>query len=235
MVRVLNIMLAMLIGAATARASPYWIDWEGDDWPENQGWTRVWGNWDGQYHGPGANRTLEDGILTYDSLYDPGVYDFSRMYRPGQMDPSGPEEMFVAEWRLKVSQVVGRADPTVGIFSDGAWALGLEFGYDRLYSVFEDYLVIPFEAGVFHSYRVVSPNMQTYELYIDYQLVRQGAFVNLVVPSEIGWGDGVQGAASLHSWDYFRFGVTPEPSSALVLVFSGACYGRRRAFGLSAH
>ncbi len=232
--RLVWIAFAVLATGAIARADTYWIDWEGDDWPENQGWTRVWGNWEGQYEGPGASRTLEDGILTYDSLYDVGVYDFSRIHRPGQTDP-GPGELFVAEWRLKVSQVVGRADPTVGICSDDAWCLGLEFGYDRLYSVFEDYLAIPFEGGAFHCYRVVSPNMQTYALYIDDQLARQGTFAHLVVSSEISWGDGVQGAASLHSWDYFRFGVVmPEPSSVLLLVLSVVCCGRRRPLCLSA-
>ena len=28
--------LLLLAGSVAALATPYWIDWEGDDWPENQ-------------------------------------------------------------------------------------------------------------------------------------------------------------------------------------------------------
>jgi hypothetical protein len=228
MKRIWTLTAVLAFGGALAAAEPYSVNWEGDDWPENQAWTRVWGNWDGLYHGPGAYRTLENGILTYDSMYDAGVCDFSRMSRNGPMDP-GPGEVFVAEWRLKVDQVAGQTDPTVAISSDDAWSLGLEFGYDRIYSGFEHELEIPFEPGVFHSYRVTSPDMVDYALYIDDRLARQGRFVHLVGPPEIGWGDGVQGAASVHEWDYFRFGVIPEPSTVQLLMgFAVWCVARRR-------
>ncbi len=35
--------------------------------PEEFGWSRNWRNWDGQYQGAGAYRTVDNGILTYDS------------------------------------------------------------------------------------------------------------------------------------------------------------------------
>jgi hypothetical protein len=206
----------LAVGVSLAQADPYWVSWEGEDWPENQGWTRVWGNWDGQYQGPGAHRTLENGILTYDSLYDNGVYDFQELFRPGEIDPT-PGEVFVAEWRLRVDQVVGRADPGVGVSSDQAWSVGFQFGYDRIYSVFEHFLEIPFEPGVFHAYRMTSPSMIDYQLYIDGELARQGRFTHLVEESRLHWGEGVQGAASLHEWDYVRFGV-PEPSVLWMMV-----------------
>jgi len=165
--------LAVALVGTAAYGSPYWVSWEGEGetagLPEEFGWTRVWGNWDGQYQGPGANRTLEDGILTYDSLYDPGVYDFSRMHRLGQTDPA-PGELFVMEWRLRVDEVVGFSDPGAGVCSDEAWALGFTFAYDRAYSVFEDFAAIPFVPGVFHDYEVISANMRTYDLYIDGEL-----------------------------------------------------------------
>jgi hypothetical protein len=154
------------------------------------------------------------------------VYDFLELFRPGEIDPA-LGELFVTEWRLKVDVVAGRADPSVSISSDQAWSLGLEFGYDRIYSGFEHYLEIPFEPGVFHSYRVTSANMMDYELYVDDQLARHGRFVHLVEPSRIGWGEGVQGAASAHEWDYFRFGVIPEPSSLLLCGALGAFRWRR--------
>lgn len=213
---------------ALLAAEPYWIAWEGDDFPESQGWTRMWGNWQGPYQGPGAHRTLEAGVLTYDSLYDPGVVDYSYIERPGGIDPP-PGHLFVMEWKLKVDQVVGFADPTVGLFTDGAWALGFAFTPDTIYSTFENYLTIPIVAGAWHEYRVVSADMRAYDLFVDSLHARHGTFKPAFSASMIAWGDGAQGAASFHKWDYFRVGVIPEPVSATsVLLFLGtAC--RRRA------
>ena len=224
---VLMMAVTLLLAASAGRASPYWIAWEGDDFPENQGWKRSWGNWQGPYQGPGADRTLEGGVLTYDSLYDPGVYDYSYMERPGQIDPP-PGRVFVMEWRLKVERVVGRADPDVNVRSDKAYAVGLEFAADRIYSIFEQYLTIPIVPDVWHAYRLVSADMRAYELYIDGQLARQGVFVPKFVKSRISWGDAIQGGASMHHWDYFRFGAVPEPPSVigLLLFVAGAAWRR---------
>jgi hypothetical protein len=214
--------------ALRAEAAPYWIEWTGDDgiWPEQQGWERVWGNWQGQYHGPGAYRTLEGGVLTYDSLYDDGVYDYYRMFRPGQTDPE-PGEVFVMSWRLRVEQVVGLACPSVFVSSDDAWVLGFVYAVDHMYSVFENFLSIPFSPGGFHSFQVLSTDMRSYDLFIDGQLARHGAFQANIGPSEVGWGDDGQPAAGLHRWDWFAFGVVPEPGSLVLLAFLGACCGRR--------
>ncbi len=218
---------ALALGAALAHAAPYWVSWEGDDWPENQGWTRNWGNWDGQYQGPGACRTLENGVLTYDSLYDPGVFDYYHMERPGQLDPQEPDEYFVLEWRLKVSQVVGYFDPGIGVNSDEAWAVGFSYAYDHIWSNFED-ASIPFEPGVFHDYRLISSGMRDYELVIDGVNVREGQFVHLLNQSYVGWGDDWQGFASLHSWDYVRYGVVPEPGTIALTIAFLAWRGARR-------
>ena len=223
--RVLHVLLTILLAACTARASPYWIAWEGNDFPENEGWKRSWGNWQAPYQG-GAFRTVEGGVLTYDSLYDPGVYDYSYMERPGQIDPP-PGHLFVMEWKLKVDEVVGLADPTVGLFSDGAWALGFAFSEDTIYSTFENYLTIPIVAGVFHEYRVVSPDMRVYDLFVDGVHARHGTLKSVFSTSKVAWGDGAQGAASVHDWGYFRFGVVPEAPSMLLLLFVTGTAWRR--------
>ncbi len=50
-------LLVTLALAVIGRAEPYWIAWEGEGetagLPEEFGWSRNWGNWDGQYQGPG--------------------------------------------------------------------------------------------------------------------------------------------------------------------------------------
>ena len=218
-------LLVGLSFSVTALGEPYWIAWEGDDFPENQGWERNWGNWDGQYEGDGAIRTLEDGILTYDSLFDDGVFDFSFMECPGQIDPE-PGELFVMEWGLEVEEVVGHSDPSVSFWSNEAWRLGFAYSEDHIWSVFEN-ATVPIEAGVFHAYRVVSADMRTYELFVDGELAHSGVLTQGFAQSYVGWGDGAQGAASLHCWDYFRFGVVPEPASVWLLGSLVCCVCRR--------
>jgi hypothetical protein len=220
------------LGGAPVTGTPYWISWEGvgetGGMPEEFGWTRNWGNWHGQYQGPGAYRTLEDGILTYDSLYDPGVFDFSFIKRLGQIDP-GPNEVFVMEWRLRVRQVIGTSDPGLSVSSDAAWIVGLAFSETAVISLFEDFVRIPITPWVFHEYRLLSSDMRVYDLFIDGALARTGTFWEGIGPSEVGWGDSVQGAASLHDWDYFRFGVIPEPHCLVLLLVPCVCQWGRRA------
>lgn len=230
--RILRWAILLGLGAVPAAATPYWVSWEGEGdtagLPEEFGWSRNWGNWNGQYQGPGAYRTLENGILTYDSLYDPGVFDFSNIHYPDwPMDPA-PGEQFVMEWRLKVAQVVGSYDPGVALAADTWWMVGFQYSENWVRSAFEDGVYIPITAGVFHEYRLLSSDMLSYEFYIDGQLARVGSFWESATQSYVGWGDGVQGAASLHSWDYFRFGVIPEPTSAVVGVAVVVCGGSRR-------
>jgi len=184
---------------------------------------------DARYQGDGAYRTAENGILTMDSLYDPRVYDYAYVERPGLVDPE-PGELFVLECRLNVEEAVGDGyDATFGISSDGAMQLGFGLFPDRIESVFEETVSIPVTADVFHEYRVLSWNMQTYELYIDDDLAHEGTFWQGVKESEVVWGDGVRGAANRSQWDHVRFGVIPEPPSLLMLIGPCACAaGRRR-------
>ena len=227
--RMLCFSLVLVVCAGSARGDPYWIAYEGDVFPEDAGWERIWGDWDGQFHGDGAIRTLEDGILTYDTTFDLGVYEFSRMERPGAIDP-GPGEVFVVEWRLKVSDVTGTADAGVFVASDDAWVLSMRFAEDHIVSGFEGLLEIPFEPGTFHDYRIESHDMRTYDLYIDGILARKGNFAPRFSDSEFGWGPGTQGASSMQRWDYIRFGVLPEPPGVSLILFVLACHGGKRAF-----
>jgi len=205
-----NVVGAVFLTSAATSAfcSPYWIAWEGTELPEVQGpWLRGFG------YG-GAKRTINNGILTYDSLDDINIWDYSYIERLRQIDPD-PGELLVIEWRLNVRIVRGMADPEVGLFSDGAWGVGFAYAEQKIFSVFENFAEIPIVPRVFHEYRFLSPDMRSYELYIDGDLARRGAFSQRISRSLVGWGDSVQGAASLHDWDYLRFGVIgiPEPAS----------------------
>jgi len=212
-------LLAVFVSAfavcTVGSADTYWVAWEGEGdtagLPDQCGWERNWGNWNGQYQGPGANPTLENGVLTFDSLYDPGVCDFYEMDRPGEIDP-GPGSVFLMEWRLKVDQTIGGHDPELAVASDTARIVGLAYTADEMLSTFEPDVLVPITPG-YHDYRVISWDMLSYELYMDGALVHVGTFWQGVCDAYVAWGDGVQGAASLHHWDWFRFGavVAPQP------------------------
>jgi len=218
--------LGMLV--STAGAEQYWITYEGNDFPENEGWNRSWGNDEGQYHGDGATRTLENGVLTMDSLYDLRVYDYAYITRPGALDP-GPGDTFVIEWRLMVTAVAGDYyDTTFNVSSDGAMQLGFGFFPDHVESTWEENVTIAIASGEFHEYRVQSHDMHAYDLYIDGAWAYQGIFCQRLKTSELAWGNGVSGASSRAHWDYLRFGVVPEPYSLVMAVALCACSRGRR-------
>ena len=217
MSRTLTIACLFAATAPAAFAAPYWVAWEGDDFPENEGWQRVV---DGI--GP-AERTLADGIMTIDGLADTQIDDYYRIERP--LDPE-PDEQFIMQWRLRVHDVVGSPlalyDPGVAIFSDDDWTVSLLFGTDFIRS-FHEHMVIPIEPDVFHEFEFRSLGMRSYELYVDGTLVHDGFFWEPTFESsKVAWGDLARGSASLTDWDYFRVGVVPE-SGTLSLVAIVIC------------
>lgn len=210
-------MIALMVGPAGA--DQYWVAYEGNDFPENEGWTRII-----EGDGP-AVRTLADGVLTIDSLRSRQIADFYRIDR--QIDPA-PGEEFVMRWRLRVNQVEGTwpYDPGVALFSDDDWGLGFEFGEAEIRSVFEhrSFALVP---GVFHQFEVRSHDMRQYDLIVDGLPFFQGAFWKpAVTRSYVAWGDAGVGSASVAEWDYFEFGVVPEPTCqtlAVVVIALARC------------
>jgi len=225
----------MLLGAllvcalgGPARAAPFWVSWEGNDFPENEGWERVF------FNGMSAQRSLQDGALVIDSLESISIVDFYQMRR-GVIPEAG--ETFVMQWRLRVEELLGLRDPTVFVFADDRYAAGFEFQLDSLRDGFEPERTASFSPGVFHEFEFRSTDMRVYELYIDGGIALTGDFFfsNAVDSPRIGWGDGVQGTASISRWDYFRFGVIPEPGTGIgaivVLLLAGRTFrGAQPAF-----
>jgi len=219
--RLLFVVAAALgVMVSTAGADEYWLTYEGNDLPENEGWERHWGNDEGSHEGEGAIRTVEDGILTMDSMYDLRVYDYACHYLYGELDPD-PGELFVAEWRVYIEDWVGdygHWDSKVSICSDEGWLLAFGLFPDHVESQFEGDVYIPITPDVFHEYLLVSWDMRAYELYIDGELALLGSFWDDHLSSKFSWGDCVSGAASLAHWDYVRFGAVPEPEAGLLLA-----------------
>jgi len=211
MMRWLFVLVAALAAvAAPAGADEYWITYEGNDLPENEGWAYIWST-------PRAIRWIEDGALVIDSRASGATNDWYEWY-PESMNPE-PDELFIARWRLRIDELtIGWSDPTVAVFGDNYWGVGFEFNEDTIESIFEDDINAHFEPYVFHNFELRSADMRTYELYIDGCLAIEGSLWESLISSTVLWGDTISGGASLTHWDYFRFGVVPEPSSIITML-----------------
>jgi len=217
-------ILAALLGVAagTAQGEPYWIAYEGNEFPEEVGWRRIYGNEHGPFAG-GAERNIRDGVFTLNSMRHDQIVDFYDVRQ--SIDPA-PGELFTAEWRVLVDPVSDPGDAGVIIARDdppgylavknGPYAVVISPGN----------VLIELKAGDFHWFTVRSVDMQRFELSIDGEPAYSGFFEsNTLLQSFVAFGDSVQGQRSLTCWDYVRFGVVPEPATLSALL---AC-----AFGLS--
>ncbi len=209
----LTLGLFLFALSGVSRADQYWVAWEGNDFPENEGWERSH-----YVNGPPAIRTLADGIMTLDGMESVEVTDMYRMYRP--LNP-GPGEEFVAQWRLRVNANGNPTfpyDPGVAIYGDNYEHVLLVFGVNEFYSILERRFA-SFDQDMFHTWAFRSSNMGTFSLALDDTVVYAGVFAQAVaVGGRISWGDLVYGSNSLSEWDYFRYGVVPEPTSCFSLL-----------------
>jgi hypothetical protein len=219
--RLLVIGLCVAALGTVAMAEPYGVTWEGDTYPEQDGWKRT-------VRGGGAERSFVDGSLVLDGLASTDIVDDYYMLRTVYPDPG---EGFVMEWRLRVDDVQGYADPVAAISSDDRGGVFLIYTEGAIRSMLEG-IWIPFTPGEFHTYSFVTTDMVSYELRIDGVLAHAGRFVGPLPDSGVTWGDGVQGASSLSQWDYVRFGIVPEPHAAALLLGSASlAVGIARARG----
>jgi len=205
----LTVLLYATVPIATAEL--YWVAYEGNDYPENEGWERI-------TRGGGASRSLADGIMTLDGLDSIEITDILRMNRP--LNPEAGEQ-FVVQWRLRINKVGNpnsEYDPGLAVYSDDAWHFIMVMGVDETRSILEQKSVA-FGPGVFHAWEFRSSDMRTYTLFVDGLVVDTGSFIQSgAVESRISWGDLVAGSNSHSDWDYFRFGIVPEPPSSISVL-----------------
>jgi hypothetical protein len=199
------------LSVPTALGDQFRIAWEGDDWPENQGWTRY-------TRAGGAVRTLENSELTIDSMADWQIVEESLIERPMELAPG---EYFRAEWGLRVDDVLWRDDPSLAVAAGPLGAVILSFTESRICSQLESRWIADFSPGVFHDYALMSSDFENYALFIDEQPVYLGRFMAPWPRSGLYWGDMVEGDCSISTWTYMRFGIVPEPGTAALSGLAG--------------
>jgi hypothetical protein len=189
----LGAFLALAI--APASATPYWISYEADDYPENLGWWRIW------YEAP-AQRTLSDGLLTMDTMADTAIAEYYD-YQPGFALNPGPGETFLLQWRVRVDEIYRGREPGVTLASDEHFTVSFRQDMNSISNNHGE--TAYFEPGLFHTFELRTADMFDYELYVDGTLGWAGAFWQSSMPPRVGWGAPVQGTASVSTWDYVRF------------------------------
>jgi len=216
------------VAVAVAQASPYWVAYEGDDFPENVGWER---RRDPQWF---STRRIEDGALVIDSSANERIYDYYAIERRVNPDPG---EVFVAEWRVQttiVSSPFGLNDVSVDLARDGGGIVAFYIFSDHISSDREHWSM-PITPGEFHQFRLTSSDMLSYDLYVDGTFARTGVWdLESLNESFVAWGDTAQGAGvtTISEWDYFRFGVVPEPSARLMFFVTSSLVAMRRTGGI---
>lgn len=212
-----SLVTALGVLVSTAGAEPYWIAYEGNDFPENEGWTR-------STSAGGAERWIENGALVLDGREDISIGDSYSMRRP--IDPD-PGELFIMRMRLRVDELTsGPWDPAFAVSSDESWRIGFQLSETRIFNLDDPSMSATFEPGVFHRFEVRSSDMRNFELCIDDNVALTGPFTYIITASKVSWGDQTVGAASLSRWDYVEFGVVPEPRSVSLFAL-GLFAGRR--------
>jgi hypothetical protein len=211
--RMLTFVVATLgVLVAQAGADEYWITYEGTDFPENEGWWRV-------YSGGGAERWIEDGMLVLDGLADLGIDDLYG-YNQYPIDP-GPAELFVAEFRFAIDEIISGPDPGIALFSDESWAVLLSFSDESIRSELENE-TFDFDFVGFCAFRLTSADMRHYTLEADGEVIREGVLDQVISASVLSWGDAIVGGASLTRWDYMRFGVVPESFTLIMVLITAS-------------
>jgi hypothetical protein len=209
----MSIVLAVVLGAVAARASPFWVTWE-EGWPEEQGWMRG-------STGPPAERWLDGGLLFIDTRAEFGIRD-QYYQNPASLMP-GPQEMFTVEWGVRVYESTPSYDPGVLVVADDHYSVNFCMDTQSVHSEFEPGRWASFAPNEFHEFVLNSTDMRTYDLYIDGALALQGSFFeSFLAGPDVDWGN-FAGCKTLTAWDHVAYGIIPEPS-ALLCVLIPLCY-----------
>jgi hypothetical protein len=226
------ILLLALSGVANAGLVAY----EGDDFPESSGWTRL-GTFD-------AERALDAGIFTQHvelGVWAPGPIGETDVYRRSLEAFVGVDAFFI-EWRVETDapgSILDLSGTPVAASAFGNSAnYHITITNNRVLLNRSNLLPLVYAnitPGMAHTYRLELIGDVSYSLIIDGHIIDsgtpEGRFTN--PESFLLWGAQRHSFDTTTQWDYIRYGVIPEPATALLLLIGSVLALRRRRKTLS--
>ena len=215
-----------MFGAADARADPFLVRYDANQFPEQVGWQRF-GN---DPHGL-LVRTIDNGIFTIDSRASFEITDWYFQHLDAlALEPS--EELRL-EWRMRTVETDSfwqRTDVNLTISNLGQQFVKMYLAPDYV-AVNEDGVEWPehvywFEAEGWHTFLFTSVDMEEYDLSVDGTHAFHGRFTRYLMagPNRVAFGDTFYGLTSLSEWDYLQVEVIPEPACGILAVVSAAVF-----------
>lgn len=205
------VLTIIVLGCTFALAEPYEVAYvapqceacaaaEGlpGPFPEDQGWTRI------SRFGT-VLRSIQDGAMALEAFEN-----FDWEYYPKDMndtlDPA-PGEFLYVEWQMVVDDENIPADTGVLLALDNfGGVVGVGIAIDRVEDAEgrEEYL---FEPGVFHTFLLVTIDLDAYDLFVDGNFAFSDFFKRpTILNSRVSFGDGSTSYSSSR-WKYVRFGA----------------------------
>ncbi len=212
MSRLCTTLAVLALGVSSAGAEQFWFTYEANDYPEAEGpWIRY-------TRGGGAERSLQDGALVLDGLADWHIVDEYYITTPPFVLDAG--EWLEVDWRVRIDETPTNLDAGVAIRAGAEGIVLLSYAEDGIWIDTEG-VWIDFTPAVFHDYSLVSSTLDDYSLYVDGILAHVGDFGAPYMSSGLTWGDMTEGATSMTTWSFVRFGVVPEPPVGFVMALAG--------------
>jgi hypothetical protein len=222
--RVILLPLILLLGTSSAHADVFFLcyDAQNETFPEQQGWSRYWGDPEDE-----LIRSVDNGVFRLDTRGSYSIFDLYQVISTAFILDSG-EELQVT-WRMETVETdewSHLSDVALAIVNQShAYAqFFIAPGYvseDELLGGEPEHLY-EIQAGVPHTYLLRTTDMWAYDLYVDGAFAFQGGLHDYAwreVP-RVSFGDTFTGRTSLSEWEYVEVEVVPEAASGVLTLAS---------------
>lgn len=216
--------------APLAAADPFYLRYDANVLPEEDGWTRF-----AVHDYENSIRTVEGGIFTLDTRASLEIGDLYELWSPN-IAPD-PGEVLRVSWRMRTVESLEAfpyTDVALGINAFDhtfvSFYIAPDYVIENEYLYGATDLITHIDPSRAHDYTLVSENLSYYVLFIDGSPAITGHFHGYGWPdtSRVVFGDSIVGLSSLSEWDYVEVAVVAEPS-AMTLAAAGCVLLRRKA------
>ena len=213
-------LMLLVVGSLPALAEEFYLRYDGDDFPENEGWERRFSDPGGQ-----IEREIDKSLFRLDTRASIHLHDYYQLHS-SSFDLLPGEELRMS-WRMETVETQthywGSDVAVVLANTEAAYAeFFLAPGFVREGDLpgGDPAHLYEFDVGVPHTFSFVTTDMQEYDLFVDDEFAFHGGFHGYSGsgPCMAAFGDVIDGRSSLCEWDWLEIMVVPEPHTGLLLA-----------------